>query len=419
MSRLRIKDFQNPHIIRSIIFLKVLENLIVFTIGVLQFIIGYSPAPTTSSTSSSNSTTSTKTTTTQPNIDDVQTNVMKIVYVYVVVFLIFMINAFYILYDQFGINKLIYKSLECNVCSCVEKCQDDSDLCNFCCCCCNLCICCWTCTTFCCLYFDLFKSVFPFLFQCLSIRECFWRVHTKFMITISYILRLSIYLFGFSISVACFSISTTQNSNLYGWQAVCIANMVLHIFRIFIMTFLFAYCSMFNPKHALKDPENTIKLQDNFFGFLRLEEIGTSSCSSNLFNTDQCAVTDLAHVLRCHEKIHVPLKIKIDPKKKCILYCSYFNCYELTGRKNFYIGFHQTTPEVSLLIAKNGFECGTSGNFGIYKYFVFKIRIIIKIIMNITHIGGGIYFARNIDLTDRKALSNGAVVCALIDMGEM
>ena len=237
---------------------------------------------------------------------------MTIIYVYTIIFFIFMLNSFFIRYGQLRISELIYKCFECNFSSRLLNSE-------------NSCVKFWCCCALAsvyCLYFDMIKTILPFTCQCFTIKERFWRVHTKIATIVYYLLRLSLYLFGFSISVVCLIVATSCTSNLYTLQEVCMTNVVLHVLRNFIMTFLFAFCSMFNPKK---------KFHENFHGFLRLEEMGTSACSNCVF----CPITDLAHVIKCHDKIHTPAR----GLNKC-----YKGSYAITCRKNYYIGFHQTTP---------------------------------------------------------------------------
>ena len=202
--------------------------------------------------------------------------------------------------------------------------------------------------------------------QWFSVKECFWRTHANLSKIFFFSLRLLFNLFGLSMMIACLSVSQSTKSTVYSLN---IANLLLYIFRIAIMFFMFVYCSNFNP-------DSTVKPHANHEGYLRLEEMNTSICSA----AAKCRTTDLTHILKCHDVLHEPVK-DCNP------------CYILTCRKGFLIGFHQTTLEVALLIANTGFKCGRTGMYG-----------------------GGIYFARSVDLTDRKALTNGVLICALVDM---
>ena len=55
--------------------------------------------------------------------------------------------------------------------------------------------------------------------------------------------------------------------------------------------------------------------------------------------------------------------------------------YYCTGRKNYLIGFHQTTNDAAISMSMSPFKCGKEGMFG-----------------------GGIYFARSINQTIGKAI---------------
>ncbi len=123
-----------------------------------------------------------------------------------------------------------------------------------------------------------------------------------------------------------------------------IANIVLHFFRILIMVLYFKYCTLYNPIPAEK-------LDKRNGGFMRLEELESSSC----FADSQCGSTDLEHILKSHTYVHKPWR-KCNP------------CYLVTCRKNYFVGFHQTSTKAALGIAKNGFRLG-SGCF-----FYFKIN---------------------------------------------
>lgn len=226
------------------------------------------------------------------------------------------------------------------------------------------------CCTYC-IFCDAINYRLSLCAQWFSIRECCWRTKATSVKYLFFALRLIVYLLGLSLMISCLSITNSTDSVLHGTRIICISSIILYAFRIFIMFFMFFFCSIFNPNKSVKSNER-------HEGYLRLEEMGTSICSAS----SRCRTTDLTHILKCHDVLHEPVK-DCNP------------CYVLTCREKFLIGFHQTTLEVALLIAENGFKCGKTGMFG-----------------------GGIYFARSVDLTDRKALTNGAVICALVDMGK-
>ena len=220
-----------------------------------------------------------------------------------------------------------------------------------------------------CIIVSAFSKYLSIFFQWFSIRECFWRSKSQSVKIMYFAIRLNLYLIGlvFTIIIIAHKDITIDKISLY----LCISLLVLYVARIILMMFMFYYCTQYNP-------DRTLKLHLNHDGFLRLEEMGSSTCSAGAV----CRSTDLTHILKSHHVLH-------RPNKDCN------PCYHLTCRKNFLIGFHQTTPEIALLIAKTGFKSGSTGMYG-----------------------GGIYFARSIDHTDYKALSNGAVICVLVDIGK-
>ena len=339
----KLKDFEKKNIRRLIVFLKSMESLIILTIGVLQFVIAVPVI--SSSTSSSNYSyifqVTTTSTTTQSQTTTNQQNITLISLIFAIFFLGFMIIALSDILQRINL--------------CIGDTMNRSGIWSLCC--------------IFCLTTAYINTAINRCFQKVSIRECFWRTEAKLAKLIYFSLRLIVYLFGFSMSIAYTNLSTSNSSLFRTVQNVCVATLVLFIVRLVIMCFMFVYCGYFNP-------DRTLITHKNHEGFIRLEEMGTSTCSASQL----CSTTDLHHILKCHDVLHLP-------ERNC--------CYITTCRGDCLIGFHQTTPEVALLIAKTGFKCGSGGMYG-----------------------GGIYFARTIDLTDRKALSNGAVICALVEMGK-
>ncbi len=105
-----------------------------------------------------------------------------------------------------------------------------------------------------------------------------------------------------------------------------------------------------------------------FFTKLKLFKVGTEGCILN----NQCLSADLEHILKCHDDLNIPTR-------NC---CCFTNLnYYCTGRKNYMIGFHQTTNDAAISMSMSPFRCGKEGMFG-----------------------GGIYFARSINQTIGKAI---------------
>jgi hypothetical protein len=77
----------------------------------------------------------------------------------------------------------------------------------------------------------------------------------------------------------------------------------------------------------------------------------------------------------------------------------FFDLNEENSENARYIGFHQTSPEAAVSIAHSDFRIST-------KY-------------DSTMLGHGVYFARSMDATERKANNGGAYICADILMGRV
>jgi hypothetical protein len=219
------------------------------------------------------------------------------------------------------------------------------------------CLCC------CCIAYAYLMKVSAIFFRCFSLQECCWKANTKFTKILIFTLRILIYLMGFSLGIV--NLVNTLKSDNEKSRNICIAIIVCYVVRIFIMILLFYYCTLFDV--PLNNPANPAH-----GGFMRLEEMGSSKCLAK----EACAATDLEHVLKCHSSLH-------KPHRKCS------PCYFFTGRKNYYIGFHQTKPEYAIDIAVTGFKCG-------------KSKTERKPGERPSMYGGGIYFARSVDMTDRK-----------------
>lgn len=151
---------------------------------------------------------------------------------------------------------------------------------------------------------------------------------------------------------------------------------VVPILRYMIDSFFYFYYDMYVPKPLR---ENKKELDERTKRFMRYSEFYSQRCPAGIF----CTSTDIEHILKNHDILHSPTT-KCDPANWC------------RGGKGYMIGYHQTLPETALLIAETGFKAGASGLFG-----------------------GGIYFARSIDDTFRKAHNFGALICAVVDMGNI
>lgn len=301
MSDKHLEDFETKSIKYTIRFLKFSEACLVTSIGVMQIFVNINSF--------------------EYDFDDTF-YIISMVFNYV--FSICLINAFAHLIDSL-MEKITVLTLSSVLWACL---------------CCGF------------LFYGGLMKAYSIIGRCFSIQECCWRTNSKLTKTLTFVLRLVFYLFGMSMAIA--NLVFELGSNEKGVTNICIAIIVFYAIRVVIMIILFKYCTLF-----------TVNCEETHYdhgGFMRLEEINTSTCLAR----NACATTDLEHVLKCHAKVH-------KPHRKCS------PCYFCTGRKDYFIGFHQTTPETAIKIAKTGFKCGAKGMYG-----------------------GGIYFARTIDLTDRK-----------------
>jgi hypothetical protein len=99
-----------------------------------------------------------------------------------------------------------------------------------------------------------------------------------------------------------------------------------------------------------------------FGRFMRLSEVGTEGCILN----EQCLSADLEHILKCHTDLNIP-------KKDCCRSFGNLNYY-CTGRKNYMIGFHQTTNDAAISMSMSPFKKGNGGMFGAGIYFALSIN---------------------------------------------
>jgi hypothetical protein len=134
-------------------------------------------------------------------------------------------------------------------------------------------------------------------------------------------------------------------------------------------------CSILSKKHKRYIPYHLM-------GNNRTMRLGDKPCPDGF----QCRNRRLEHILIFHS-------MDFKPQER---YC---NVQQKTPGKNIYIGFHRTTPQAAVSIAHSDFAIST-------KY-------------ESTMLGHGVYFARSMAETEGKANSEGAYICAEIEMGRV
>ena len=134
-------------------------------------------------------------------------------------------------------------------------------------------------------------------------------------------------------------------------------------------------CSMVSKKHRRYIPYHL--MGDN-----RTMRLGDKPC----LDGHSCSNRTLEHIMIFHLSDHKPQ-------------ARFFDLPQTTPGKARYIGFHQTSPDAAVSIAHSDFRISDT-----YKG---------------TMLGHGVYFARSIDGTQRKANNGGAYICAEIEMGRV
>lgn len=190
--------------------------------------------------------------------------------------------------------------------------------------------------------------------NCFGCHNFFLNIKLKTKRVMKFIVKLLFILFGVSLNIACI-VFTSKDPTLSSYNKLCIALVVLHSFRIFILIFMFIYCDLFNPGNL---PASAFSSKHD--GFLRLEELDTGVCIAGKY----CISNSIEHILKCHKNLHIPTRW-CNPIYLCA--------------NNYYIGFHQTNVDSAMKIAKSDFRKGSEGMFG-----------------------GGIYFARSIHETNLR-----------------
>ena len=218
--------------------------------------------------------------------------------------------------------------------------------------------------------------ILAYLYRFFDITQLFWRKKNYKMTSfIKFGLHSFVFLLMFATNLTLIILFSKKKCS--SPMITEILSLIMTIIRFGFVVFYFVRFEMYVPTEHLnlakRDPgveqfcrinkipytvEN-LSIVPEFARFMRLPEIGTSSCISN----KHCLSLDLEHILKCHDDLHVP-----DPS------CN--PCYSVSGRENYLIGFHQCENYTSLLIALMNFK---PGNYGMF--------------------GGGIYFARSIDHT--------------------
>ena len=218
--------------------------------------------------------------------------------------------------------------------------------------------------------------ILAYLYRFFDITQLFWRKKNYKMTSfIKFGLHSFVFVFTFAMNLTLIILFSQKKCS--SPMITEILSLIMTLIRFGFILFYFVVFEMYVPtKHfnsAKRDPGvkqfcrinkipydvanlNTVP---EFARFMRLPEIGTSSCISN----KHCLSLDLEHILKCHDDLYAP-----DPS------CN--PCYSVSGRGNYLIGFHQCETYTSLLIALMNFKSGNDGMFG-----------------------GGIYFARSIDHT--------------------
>lgn len=220
--------------------------------------------------------------------------------------------------------------------------------------------------------------VYMFIISLLNIQDCLWKINKKARIIIIFVIKICVFYGFLSFNAVFIFKNQIENKKQYGCvHGLVLSSIVLSI-HILLMTWdcvYFGYFIMHKP-YSAKDIN---KFAPQHARFMRCSEMNTSNC----FFSKKCWSLNLEHILKCHDELY-------DPKKNL--------WYKLTCRGNYLIGFHQTTPQNAVLISQIGFIPGKRGMFG-----------------------GGIYFARTVNVTHRKARKDrkGALIAALVDMGRM
>lgn len=237
------------------------------------------------------------------------------------------------------------------------------------------------------------------LIDIFTLQECCWCCGFSYTLRniITFVVTMAFYfclLANNAIILNAFIDFNIKNQTILNCTNLTIVSLVFIILLIIWEVIYFFGFSLYKPEYArdiekLKCPikcNNVVsdveqqKFAPRLVRFMRSIEIDSYFCLLGNF----CGSTNLEHILRCHKKLHIPIK-------KCNPY------YCLTCRCNYLVGFHQTDPKFLRSIALNGLRLGRVGMFG-----------------------SGIYFARSIADTYGKAQNEGgAIIVALVDMGKM
>jgi hypothetical protein len=221
-----------------------------------------------------------------------------------------------------------------------------------------------------------------------DIRELCWP-------KVNYILKN---LFFFCIKLVFFialSLNSAARIYFYSQFKVCQSTMIvqsvylfLNVLIIILIVVEYIYFELFTPKNLIETSKKMIKKDEinleesyklkkyliisrhafnfmpEFARFMRIERMGSNGCIA----ANYCSSMNLEHIFYCHNALNKPN--------------SKFRCwYDWSGRKNYLVGFHQTTYEAALAISLSPMRITKDGMFG-----------------------DGVYFARSFENTDNKGI---------------